>query len=132
MDLKAFSVRFAAEKNASYREYDDLISVFVLRLPDARYQTVWARIFIHPDYNSQIVHISSKICTTDQPIDYALLLASISNYIHTRFVIEENFLKAEASFFLENVNEAIITEMIMEVATTADLWEKNITGQDIQ
>ena len=132
MDFKDFSQRFAEEVNGQYSEYDKITSLFILHLPDGRHQMVVAKIFESKRYNNRkAVHVTSKICPAKASLRYHEILRSVQGYMHTRFVIEDDFLKTEASFYLDNVNEEIIKEMILEVAYTADEWEKRITGKDI-
>jgi hypothetical protein len=131
MDFKAFSHQFAIDYDANYTEYDENTSIFTLRLEGARYQMVLARVLVHEKYSKPVVHISSKVCSIQQNIDYKALLTHISEYVYTRFIIDGEDLKTEASFFLDNVTEKMIERMILEVAETADEWEKKITGKDI-
>lgn len=132
MNLPEFSTQFAERNNAKYTEYDDNTSVFVLRLRDARFQNVLVRIMDHEKTGARIVHVSSKVCGIEEKIDYPELLAAAVDSIHTRFIVEDGFVKTEAAFILDRLDEEIISEMIIEVATTADEWELKITGADIQ
>lgn len=130
MNLPEFSTRFAEEVNAKYTEYDDKTSVFVIRLRDSRFQNVLTRI-IDLDDNKTIVQVTSKVCSLDTPINYEEVLSSINELIHTRFIIEDGFLKTEGAFFLNSLDEELIKEMILEVGETADKWEFKLTGKDI-
>ncbi len=131
MDFVNFSKSFATEINGQYTEYDDKKSVFVIPLPDGRNQTVIAEIFHHEQYQKEVVRVDSKICNLFSPIKYSEILKASQNFVHARFIAEDDFLKAEASFFLDNLEERIIKEMILEVAQVADEWELKITGKDI-
>ena len=131
IDFKQFSSDFAKEINGQYTEYDETTSLFILRLEGARYQMVVARVFDHPAYNRKALHISSKICSTKANIKFFDLLESNHESMYTRFIIEEDYLKVEASAFLKFVEEEVVKEMILEVANTADEWERKITGKDI-
>ncbi|MDW3194016.1 MAG: hypothetical protein R8G66_16705 [Cytophagales bacterium] len=130
MDFKAFSTDFAKEVDGTYDEYDDMKSVFIIPLANGRNQTVIAEIKEHTD-GRQMIRVDSRICKLFSPIKYSEILAASANFIHTRFIAEDDYLKAEASFYLDNLNEGIIKEMIMEVAQVADDWELEITGEDI-
>lgn len=132
MNLPEFSNRFAETNNAKYTEYDDNTSVFVLRLRDARFQNVLVRIIDHEKSGKKIVHVSSKVCSAEENINYPELLSAIVDSVHTRFIAEDGFIKTEAAFFLDQLNEDIISDMINEVAEIADTWELKITGEDIQ
>ena len=130
MDFKAFSAQFAQETNGTYDEYDERKSVFILPLANGRNQTVIAEIKTH-DSGREFVRVDSKVCKLFSPIKYSEILAASVDFIHARFIAEDDFLKVEASFYLDNLNESIIKEMILEVAQLADDWELEITGEDI-
>ncbi len=131
MDFVEFSSKFAEEINGQYTEYDDKKSVFIIPLSDGRNQTVIAEIFFNEQYKREVVRVDSKICNLFSPIKYSEILAASRDFIHARFIAEDNFLKAEASFFLDNLDEDIIKEMVLEVANVADDWELKITGKDV-
>ncbi|MFY0601844.1 MAG: hypothetical protein JXR03_19370 [Cyclobacteriaceae bacterium] len=120
----------AQEINAQHTEYDANHSVFTVPLSDDRFQTVIARIMDHPKFNKKVVKIASKISYITENIDYVAVLSASSEFVHTRFIIEDDILKAEASFFYDSANDSIMKEMILEVANTADDWEFKITGKD--
>lgn len=130
MDFKAFSKRFAEKSNSDYREYDDRHSIFVVPLPDERFQTVVAKLVHHDKYNRDTVQVTSKVCSIDKPIDYPRVLEASKDFVHTNFIVEDGFLKVDTSIFLDYTDASLIEEMIKEVAYTADEWEFKITGQD--
>lgn len=132
MDFKKFSRDYASEINGQYTEYSETTSLFTVPLPDGRYQMVVAEIKKHPRYNKDIVHVTSQVCSAkDKNIKFVDLLESVKGYIHSRFIVDGDFLRTEASYFLENADKNIIKEMINEVANVADQWEFKITGKDI-
>ncbi len=131
MDFKKFSEQFAKDINGSYTEYDERKSVFVIPLPDGRNQTVIASIEYFEEYDREVVRVDSKICPLFSPIKYSEILAASTRFIHARFIAEDEFLKAESSFFLDHLDEDVIKEMILEVAKVADDWELAITGKDV-
>lgn len=131
MDFKDFSKRFADKIGGEYNEYDDNHSIFVVPLPDERFQTVIAQIIDHDRYDRKAVKVTSKVCPIDRPIDYASVLEASKDFVHTNFIVEDGFLKVDTSIFLDYADEQIIEEMIKEVAYTADEWELKITGQDV-
>lgn len=131
MDFKAFSRKFAAKTGGQYNEYDENRSIFIVALPDERFQTVTAQIIEHEKYNRTTVQVTSKVCRTDFPsIDYPAILEASKDFVHTNFIVEDGYLKVDTTVFLDYADEALIEEMITEVATTADEWEFKITGQD--
>ncbi len=130
MDFSQLSQKLANEINAQFTEYDPKHSVFIVPLKDDRFQTVIARIIDHPKFNKEVVKITSKICYVTETIDYQSVLEGSAEFVHTRFIVDDDLLKAEASFFYDSVSEAIMKEMILEVANTSDDWEFKITGKD--
>ena len=130
MDLVSFSNQFAEEVGGKYTEYSSKKSIFILPLEDERFQTVIAEIIEHPDHKKEVLRVQSTICKLFSPIKYSEILAASTNFIYTRFIAEDSLLKAEASFFLEKLDEELIKEMLLEVAEIADYWELSITGVD--
>lgn len=130
MDFKKFSQDLANEIKGQYTEYDSRHSVFIVPLPEERFQTVIARIHFHETYKRDVIQVLSKVCELKQRIDFAALLEASSELVYTRFIVEDGYLKTESSFFLDNVTDTLIKEMILEVTHTADEWELKITGQD--
>lgn len=131
MDFKEFSRNFAERTGGQYNEYDDNNSIFIVPLPDERFQTVIAKLVHLDKYNRQAVQVTSKVCSIDEPINYAEVLEASKDFAHTNFIVEDRFLKVDTSIFLDFANEDLIEEMIREVAYTADEWENKITGKDI-
>ncbi len=130
MDFKKFSQDLANEINGQYTEYDSRHSVFTVPLPGERFQTVIARIHFQETYKRDVIQVLSKVCELKQKIDFAAILEASSELVYTRFIVEDGYLKTESSFFLDNVTDILIKEMILEVTHTADEWELKITGQD--
>ncbi len=131
MDFKAFSQKLADKIGGDYQEYDDNHSIFIVPLEDSRFQTVIARIVEHEKYGRKIVQVSSKVCSTEEQIDYAAVLEASKDFIHTNFIVEDGYLKIDTSIYMDYADEALIEDMVKEVAETADEWENKITGKDI-
>lgn len=131
MDFKAFSRKFADRTGGRYEEYDENQSIFIVPLPDDRFQTVIARLVNFDRYKRQAVQVTSKVCAIDHPINYPEVLEASKDFAHTNFIVEDGYLKVDTSIFLDYASEELIEEMIREVAYTADEWEFKITGKDI-
>lgn len=131
MDFRSFSLKFANKIGGKYEEYDDNHSIFVVPLPDDRFQTVIAKLSYFGKYDCNIVQITSKVCESTENIDYPKILEASKDFIHTNFIVEDGFLKVDSSVFLDHSDEKLISEAILEVAYTADEWEFKITGKDI-
>ncbi|MFT6854512.1 MAG: hypothetical protein ACJA0X_000476 [Cyclobacteriaceae bacterium] len=131
MNFTAFSQKLANDIDGEYTEYDSRHSVFIVPLKDKRFQTVIARIVESEKYGKEVVKVTSKVCeVAAQQIDFVKALEASTELVHTRFIVEDGYLKTEASFFLDNLTDSLIKEMILEVTYTADEWEFIITGQD--
>lgn len=131
MDFRSFSLKFAKNIGGKYEEYDDNHSIFVIPLPDDRFQTVIAKLYHYAKYDRKIVQITSKVCESSADIDYPEILEASKDFIHTNFIVEDGFLKIDSSVFLDHSDEKLISEAILEVAYTADEWELKITGKDV-
>lgn len=131
MNFKKFAQSYAAEINGDFRDYDDEQSVIVIQLPDERFQAVQGRIFKHEKYGREVLQLKSSVCKSSDLKDVNALLEASVPYVHSRFIIEDGFLRVEASAFMDTVNEKIIKEMIQEAGILADEWEFKITGKDI-
>jgi hypothetical protein len=130
-DFKSFCKNFADEIDGQYQEYDETQSVVVVPLKDGRFQAVTGHLSRHVNNESDVVTVKSKVCNLNTDIPYEEMLKENLEYPYGRFVIEGEFLKVEASAFLEHITEGQIKEMMLEVAQLADIWENRITGKDI-
>ena len=131
MNYKSFAKKYADEINGDFSEYDDERSVIVIQLPDERFQAVQGRIYHHEGYGREVIELKSTVCRANEKIDFQELLSDSTNFVHTKFVIEDGFMRVEASAFMDNVNESRVKEMIQEAGNLADQWEFKITGKDI-
>lgn len=131
MDFKAFAKKYAQEINGDFSEYDDHQSVIVIQLPDERFQAVQGSIVHSPQYGREVLHLKSTVCKESEKINFPNLLSESKENVHTRFVVDDGYLKVEALAFMDSLTEARIKEMIQEVGNVADQWEFKITGKDI-
>jgi len=131
MDIRKFLQDYSQEINGEYSEYDENKSVIIVPLPDERYQAIVGKINHNETYDKETIEFSSKVCSVREDIDYTTLLKANSDFIHAKFIVDEDFLKVEAGTFSEITNEAHLKQIISEVANLADQWELKITGKDI-
>ncbi len=131
MDYKKFAKKYAEEINGDFREYDSEQSVIVIQLPDERYQAVQGRIFTHPAYKREVIQLKSTVCKQSEIGDFEGMLEASADYVHSKFVIEDGYLRVEAATFMDSVTESRIKEMIQEAGNLADEWEFKMTGKDI-
>ena len=123
--------QIADDMGAQFSEYDDKKSVIVVPLKDGRFQTVMGVLKHHEKYDREIIQFTTKVCDTSQFIHFAHILSRSADFIHTKFVVLEGFLRVEAASYLDNISDGLLKEMIQEVAEIGDEWELEITGQDI-
>jgi len=123
--------QIADEIDAQFNEYDERKSVLVIVLAGSRYQTVMCRLNHHDKYQRDLIQFTTKVCDTDQFISYVDIMSSNADFVHSKFVISDGFLKVESTTYVDNANPSMLKEMILEVAQLADEWEFKITGQDI-
>jgi hypothetical protein len=75
--------------------------------------------------------LSSKVCEFAQTIDLKVLLEQNGHFDYSKFVLEDGFLKVEASCLTATATKEQIREMIQEVAQLADHYELKLTGKDV-
>lgn len=131
MDFKVFCKKYATEIGGEFREYDSSRSVIIIPLKDGRFQTVTGYLTFNEDYNREMVQLKTKVCSLDNQIPFEDLLTVSADYPHSKFIIEDGFLKVQAIAFLSLTSEDSIKEMFIEIANHADNWEFKITGKDI-
>jgi hypothetical protein len=71
------------------------------------------------------------VCEYQKNIDLKMLMEQNANFDYSKFVLEDGYLKVEASCLTASASEAQVKEMIQEVAQLADHYEFKLTGQDI-
>jgi hypothetical protein len=131
MNYQKFAKKYASEINGEFSEYDDSQSVIVIQLPDERFQAVQGKIYQHIKYGREVIELKSTVCKSEDIIDFKAILEESNKYVHCKFIIEDSYLRVEATAFMDNVSEARIKEMIQEAGNLADEWEFKITGKDI-
>ncbi|MCP4460532.1 MAG: hypothetical protein GY816_21295 [Cytophagales bacterium] len=132
MNFKKFAQKYADEINGEFRDYDENQSVIVIRLEGDRFQAVQGNVYNHEKYGGrEVVQLKTKVCTAAESINFSEVLASSTDNIHSKFIIEDGFLKIEASAFMDSISDSRIKEMLQEIGNLADEWELKITGKDI-
>jgi hypothetical protein len=122
--------KYADKIGGQYTDYDSTRSVIVVPL-DTRFQTVLASTQKSPVSGKDQAMFSSKICEFVSTIDLKLLLEQNGNFDYSRFVLEDGYLKVEASCLAASATEDQVCEMVQEVAQLADHYELKFTGKDI-
>lgn len=132
MNFKKFAQKYAQEINGEFRDYDDNQSIIVIRLEGDRFQAVQGNVYNHEKYEGrEVVQLKTKVCTAAESINFLEVLAASTDHIHSKFIIEDGFLKIEAAAFMDSVSDDRIKEMLQEIGNLADEWELRITGKDI-
>lgn len=131
MNFNAFMEGYALEIGGQFQEYDSNRSVIIFPLKDNRFQAVKGVMKYSERYRRTGIEFSSKVCDFTDEINLEELLRENGQFCHAHFVIEDGFIKIEASAFSDNLTDNLLKEIITEVAHTADEWEYKITGQDI-
>lgn len=131
MDFTKTMHQIADSIGGQFNEYDDHKSVIVALLKGGRYQTVMGVLKTHEKYEREVIHLSTKVCETDQHINYPDILSQNSSFVHAKFVVVDGYLKVTAASFTDSMTEDALKEMVQEVAELGDEWELKITGQDI-
>lgn len=131
MNISAFAKQYANQIDGQFTEYDHSKSIIVVPLSDGRFQTVILATENSKRSGKQRAVLSSKVCEFNPTIDLKLLLEKSAGFDYSRFIVEEGFLKLEASCPTDGAAEDEVRHMIQEVAIQADAYELKLTGKDI-
>lgn len=131
MNISAFAKQYAAQIDGQFTEYDHSKSIIVVPLSDGRFQTVILSTENSKRSGKQRAVLSSKVCEFNAAIDFKMLLEKSAAFDYSKFVLDEGFLKVEASCPAEGASEEEVKHMIQEVAVQADVYELKLTGKDI-
>ena len=123
--------QYADQIGGQFTEYDPTKSIVVLPLSGNRFQTVLAMTQKSPVSGKEQALFTSKVCEYNPSMDLKILLEQNANFDYSKFVLEDGFLKVEASCLASSVQEDQIKEMIQEVGQLADHYEFKFTGKDI-
>lgn len=123
--------RFAEEVGGQYTDYDRSKGVLVVPLPEGRFQTILVQSRPSPTSGKELAVFSSKICEVTSDLNFRELLERNIDFDYAKFIVEDNYLKVEASCVVASANDQLVKEMINEVASTADQMEFKLTGVDI-
>lgn len=131
MDIMQCVQQYAEQIGGQYTDYDHSKSVIVVPLEGSRYQTVLASKQKSPVSGKDQAIFSSKICEFKMDINLADLMKQNARFDYSKFVLEDGYLKVEASCLTSSASEAQLKEMLQEVAQLADQYELKLTGKDI-
>jgi hypothetical protein len=123
--------QYADQIGGQFTDYDHSKSVIVVPLDKSRFQTVLAVTQKSPVSGRDQAIFTSKVCEYNTSIDLKMLMEQNASFDYSKFVVEDGYLKVEASCLPSTASEAQVKEMIQEVAQLADHYEYRLTGQDI-
>ena len=123
--------QYADQIGGQFTDYDHTKSVIVVPLDKSRFQTVLAVTQKSPVSGRDQAVFTSKVCEFNSSIDLKMLMEQNASFDYSKFVVEDGYLKVEASCLPSTASEAQVKEMIQEVAQLADHYEYRLTGQDI-
>jgi hypothetical protein len=122
---------YADQIGGQFTDYDQSKSVIVVPLDRSRYQTVLAVSQKSPVSGREQTVFTSKVCEFTTSLDLKMLMEQNASFDYSKFVVEDGYLKVEASCLESSTTETQVKEMIQEVAQLADHYEYKLTGQDI-
>jgi hypothetical protein len=133
MDIMNYVQQYAEQIGGQFTDYDHSKSVVVVPLNDSRFQTVLALRQKSPVSGRDQAIFSSKVCEFQKEFNINLedLMKQNAHFDYSKFVLEDGFIKVEASCLASTANEAQLKEMLQEVAQLADHYENKLTGKDI-
>jgi len=123
--------QYADQIGGQFTDYDHSKSVIVVPLDSSRFQTVLAITQKSPVSGRDQAVFTSKVCEYTANMDLKSLMEQNANFDYSKFVLEDGYLKVEASCLAASTSEDQVREMIQEVAQLADHYEYKLTGQDI-
>ena len=131
MDLITTVKAYADQIGGQFTDYDQSKSVIVIPLNSSRFQTVLAVNQKSAVSGREQTVFTSKVCEYTPSLDLKMLMEQNASFDYSKFVVEDGYLKVEASCLQSSTTETQVKEMIQEVAQLADHYEDKLTGQDI-
>lgn len=131
MDIMNYVQQYAEQIGGQFTDYDHSKSVVVVPVNGSRYQTVLATKQKSPVSGKDQAVFSSKVCELKVDLNLEDLLTQNGKFDYSRFVLQDGFIKVEASCLAASASESQLKEMLQEVAQLADHYEFKLTGKDI-
>ncbi|MDH4089081.1 MAG: YbjN domain-containing protein [Cyclobacteriaceae bacterium] len=131
MNIMNYVEQYAEQIGGQYTDYDHTKSVVVVPINGSRFQTVLAVSQTSAVSRRDRAVFVSKVCQYSTALDLKNLMEQNASFDYSKFVLEDGYLKVQASCLASNVTEDQVKEMIQEVAQLADHYELKLTGQDI-
>jgi len=126
MNLSQLISQVSNNVNGTHTAYDDNKSFVIIPVSSSRFQSVLAEYVTKDDI--KFIEVSSKICEENSTPDKLFHLEK--KLLFSKLAIKDGFLQV-VCYLDENMNPALATLIITEVANFADEQESMLTGQDI-
>lgn len=131
MNLFQIIQDYSEQIGGTYTKYDDEKCIIIVPLKDNRFQTVICVTGTSKVSGKPRLYFSSKVTNSADNIDTKELMSQNKNFDYSRFIIDDNQLKVEASCLADSATADEIKFMVQEVAQLADQYEFRLTGKDI-
>lgn len=131
MDIMNYLKQYAEQIGGQFTDYDNRKSVVVIPINGSRYQTVLAVTQTSAVSGRDQAVFTSKVCAFSSNLDLKALLERNAEFDYSKFVLEEGYIKVEASCLTSTASQDQVREMVQEVAKLADQYELKLTGRDI-
>jgi hypothetical protein len=131
MDIMSYLKQYAEQIGGQFTDYDNRKSVVVIPINGSRYQTVLAVTQTSAVSGRDQAVFTSKVCAFSSNLDLKALLERNAEFDYSKFVLEEGYIKVEASCLTSTASQDQVREMVQEVAKLADQYELKLTGRDI-
>jgi hypothetical protein len=122
---------YADQVGGQFTDYDHTKGVVVVPVTKSRFQTIL--VILKPSRLSgkELVVFTSKVCEYTSAVNTKKLLEENAQFDYARLMIEDGYVKLEASCVAANSSEDQVKEILQEVANIADAFELELTGQDV-
>jgi len=112
--------------SGSFSQYDDTTSVIIISVDEHRIQTVYAY-----DEGEMGIKFSSKACDVVENTPYDKITKENGSLTYARIGIEDGSIFVTARALPGSEAGKGMKDMLVEVANTADKWEFELSGKDI-
>jgi hypothetical protein len=131
MNLFNFIRNYTEQIAGQFTNYDHTKAVVVIPIGKGRFQTVLAVLKPSQSSGRELAIFTSKVCEFTDSLNTKQLLEESAKFDYCKFIIEDGYVKIEASCTAATITEDQVKEMIQEVALVSDKFEMELTGKDI-
>lgn len=131
MKIFTFLQSYIDQITGQFTQYDESKAIIVIPTIEGRYQTILLLVETSKTSTKQRIVLTSKVCDYSSNLNLKTLLEQNALFDYSKFILEDDHLKVEASCLAETVSEEELKHMVQEVAKLADSYEMSLTGKDI-